>query len=192
MAITFKTKNSIRKVGKKSIDDIWASIVNEVFAFPKSTDTELFKKFGNLCSIDSFSVFAKALAHRNITDVRKSAKQHKAPAKPLARKDSLELNKVAIESFNQKKKRRANIHLNAMDGLIDNIHTQLKNESGEMMEGKVGLGVHIDHASSAHKLASSVYGLDKDKDVNSAKVNLHLIASFDPTNAQLTEDVIDI
>jgi hypothetical protein len=186
-------KSNIAPKPKKTIDDIWPSIVNHVFSFPKTTDGELYKKYGHLCKNDGRANFSEMLFHRKITDIRKAAKKKlnaQLTDKPAKRSDSLELNETMIAAFEKKRKRQGIIHLSAMDAIVQNAHVAIKKESEKVLEGEASLGLHLSNASTLHKLGSSVYGLDNMSQENQAKIQLAIITNFNPSDNK--EEAVDI
>lgn len=188
-----KTGIDVSQKGRKTLDQIWHLIVAFVMDYPEkeeSSDMKLWEHFRPILKADmSYESFKNGLQVRKIGSLRSVQKsRHRNTRNREAEQgsvnQSLDLTKSVVESFEKKRQRKAIMHLNRMDVIVERAAGLLEHESKDLVKnpekGVVFLEGHLDRATKLHKLAGSVYNIDQESKEDLAKRQLAIITNFDP------------
>lgn len=189
-----KQSSEVAHKGRKTLDQIWNLIVAFVMDYPEeSSDQQLWERFRPLLKQEfSYATFKNGLGVRKIGSLRMVQKGRKKEGKRVDEqgealgsvKKSIEMTEAVTESFQKKRQKRAIMHLDRMDVIVGRATNILEEESKELAanieKGKVFLESHLDKATKLHKLAGSVYNIDKESNEDLAKMQLAILTNFDP------------
>lgn len=180
---------------QKSIDRIWPEIMDFVLNNPLATNESLYNLFGPRSGSGELKKFIHRCQLRGLKELRLTAKGKLNEISEI--QESIQLTENGIAEFHKQRKSKGIVHLSKMDALIDNAHKVVAKESIQVMDGgedAPGIGVHLAHMHSLHRIAKDALNIDGEAGSGGVKLNLAIITNFDPAAAykQAQGPVIDV